>query len=73
MRNSINIECTPGYPTPARTPMPGGTGVFVAGFGHASAAVDRKRIVTVTPAARVLTQINDLPYVASAPPPERRT
>ena len=71
VRNSVNIEWTHGCPASAYMPAFEGTGVSIVGFGGVSAAVDRKRIAMATPAARV--QINDLPYVASAPPPERRT
>ena len=73
MRNLTLIKCTPGYPM-TTPPMPAfwGTSVSGAVLGNRRITVERERVGTELKAVRVQTQTIDHPYIASAPPHERR-
>lgn len=74
VRNLTLIKCAPGRRTSWTTHVPAagvpGTGMPAAGQRYMT--VERKRFANEVPAARIQSQVTDLPYIASAPSHERR-
>ena len=75
MGNLTLNKCAPGrrMSWTSVTPLAGYGMPPVAGLGHRSVTVERKRFGAELPAARVQIQTIDFPLVVSAPPHERRT